>query len=259
MDYARILVATTSLQEINTSISVLIDNIITYIRVVEDLEFGLAVDACMVECDEDNRSQFSAHTGIPEENELVDTFVQQVHDDWISKPEAANSGTSGTGGEATNNTLQVPNNSMLGPFLHSEIGISKSVSAGRNSQGSKNSRHLKRNRVGSSIKNLKRIARLSSEERSVLICSLKKSRRRNVASKSSSRQTQGTSLTANSGNPGKSATSNDWKNWVALHGDEKQVQDDIHELGDSIGVVCHNNFKVLDKGSRCMGQTGKGC
>ncbi|GAU32903.1 hypothetical protein TSUD_152630 [Trifolium subterraneum] len=244
-------------EEINTSISVLIDNIITYIRVVEDLEFGLAADACMVECDEDNRSQFSAHTGIPEENELVDTFVQQVHDDWISKPEAANSGTSGTGGEAANNTLQVPNNSMLGPFLHSEIRVSKSISAGRNSQGSKNSRHLKRNRVGSSIKILKRIARLSSEERSVLIRSLKKSRRRNVASKSSSRQTQDTSLSANSGNPGKSATSNDWKNWVALHGDDKQVQDDIHELGDSIGVVCHNSFKVLAKGSRGLGAVEK--
>jgi hypothetical protein len=255
MDYARILVATTSLQEINTSISVVIDNIHTHIRVVEDLEFGFAVDACLVENDKDNRSQFSGHSGSPEEDEMVDTLVQQLHGAWISKSEAGIPGANSKGGDEVK--LKAANIASVGPSLHPVVEVSKPVPKSRFSQDTKNSRQQKRNRVVHSLKILKRLARLSSEERSALIRSLKKSHRRKAATKSASSQhPQGTSLSAKSGNSGKASNSNDWKHWAALHGDERQVQDDVHELGDSIGVDCHNSFQVLSKGNRC---SGNGC
>ncbi|GAU10944.1 hypothetical protein TSUD_112380 [Trifolium subterraneum] len=219
MDYARILVATTSLQEINTSISVVIDNINTHIRVVEDLEFGFAVDACLVENDEDNRSQFSGHFGSPVEDKLVDTLVQQLHGAWISKSEAGIPG----GDEVK---LKAANISSVGPSLHPVVENSSFIFGGKK----------------------------------CLDRSLKKSQRRTAASKSASSQhPQGTSLSAKFGNSGKASNSNDWKNWAALHGDERQVQDDVHELGDSIGVDCHNNFqmKIVSFNIRGLGAVEK--
>ncbi|GAU37371.1 hypothetical protein TSUD_277450 [Trifolium subterraneum] len=75
------------------------------------------------------------------------------------------------------------------------------------------------------------------------------SKRKKVSSsKASSRDTKGTSLTAGSGPSLKPIDSKDWKYWVALHGKEKEVEEDILEVGETIGVQCSNSFQVLDRG-----------
>jgi len=47
---------------------------------------------------------------------------------------------------------------------------------------------------------------------------------------------------------------NDWKNWVALKGCEKAVEEDIQEIGKVIGVSfkgdMHNNFSVLSRATK---------
>ncbi|GAU35351.1 hypothetical protein TSUD_337430 [Trifolium subterraneum] len=48
MDYARFKIATHSLKEINVSFQVLIDNRLTSIRLIEDIDFEFASDACLV-------------------------------------------------------------------------------------------------------------------------------------------------------------------------------------------------------------------
>ncbi|GAU22585.1 hypothetical protein TSUD_93530 [Trifolium subterraneum] len=78
--------------------------------------------------------------------------------------------------------------------------------------GSKRSSQTKRRLVVPSVKNLKRIARLSEEDRKALIRSLKKSKRQKPGSKASSRSKQGTSLSIGSSNSNKSVGSKDWKN-----------------------------------------------
>ncbi|GAU10651.1 hypothetical protein TSUD_421200, partial [Trifolium subterraneum] len=59
MGFARILIVTTSMKEINVSVKVRINNIETNIRIIEDPGFGFAKDACLVEEEDDNDSQFS--------------------------------------------------------------------------------------------------------------------------------------------------------------------------------------------------------
>lgn len=93
---------------------------------------------------------------------------------------------------------------------------------------------------------LKRIARLSAADRNVLIRSLKSSKKKTTlnASKSHSGKSKGVSLSAGSG---PSTNSNDWKNWVYVHGDAKGVEADILDVGKIIGVKCKNSFQVLSR------------
>ncbi|GAU27365.1 hypothetical protein TSUD_55180 [Trifolium subterraneum] len=63
MDYARLLIATTVLKEINGMVLVVIDNKDFCIRIIEDIEFGYATDACLVEYADDNNFECSAHSG----------------------------------------------------------------------------------------------------------------------------------------------------------------------------------------------------
>ncbi|GAU23785.1 hypothetical protein TSUD_26930 [Trifolium subterraneum] len=127
----------------------------------------------------------------------------------------------------------------------------------RHDDGSKRSSQTKRRLVVPSVKNLKRIGRLSEEDRKALIRSLKKSKCQKTGSKASSRSKQGTSLSIGSGNSNKSVGSEDWKNWVALHGDEKTVEEDINNLGGSIGVNCSNSFQILSFNVRGLGTVEK--
>jgi len=55
MNYARFLVATPLLKEINVTEEVWIDGNFFPIRIIEDIEFGFAEDACLVECEDDNK------------------------------------------------------------------------------------------------------------------------------------------------------------------------------------------------------------
>lgn len=71
LDYARLLISTHSLKEINVIEKVWIDSRMFPIRIIEDLEFGLAED----ECKDDNNSQCSVPEGFQEEDPIVDALV----------------------------------------------------------------------------------------------------------------------------------------------------------------------------------------
>jgi hypothetical protein len=114
--------------------------------------------------------------------------------------------------------------------------------------------------VAPSLIGMKKIARLSEVDRNALIRSLKKSKRRLVkgkSSKSSSKtcscKNNGISLSVGSG---PSANSKDWKNWTALHGNAKEVEEDIIDVGESIGIQCKNSFQVLSRGGMRGGAAG---
>jgi hypothetical protein len=82
MDFARILITTSSLKEINTTVKVLIDNKDFYIRLVEDWGHGFANDVCLGELEDDNNSHFSDHSDLKADEPFVEEFVQQLHEQW---------------------------------------------------------------------------------------------------------------------------------------------------------------------------------
>ncbi|GAU44846.1 hypothetical protein TSUD_400470 [Trifolium subterraneum] len=241
MDYARFMIATPSLKEINVTFQVLIDNRLTSIRLIEDIDFEFASDACLVACDSDNNSVCSAHTRFQDEEPLVNAFVQQIHDDWKTKSE----------GRVIKNRVSPKQATPLQPV--SEHSVMKSEQ--RVSHGSSKSRKLKKCKFTPSVKGMKKLARLSAADRNALIRSLKNAKRRKSGSSSvkvNSQGKQGTSLTAGSGFSGKDTGSNDWNNWVALHGDEQTTQRDVAVVGNCIGVKCSNSFEVLDTGNEIV-------
>jgi len=85
MDYARFLVATPLLKEIDVTEEVWIDGKMFPICVIEDVEFGFVEDACLVECEDDNNLQCLVPKGFKEDEPTVDTLVKQIYDDWVLK------------------------------------------------------------------------------------------------------------------------------------------------------------------------------
>ncbi|GAU36595.1 hypothetical protein TSUD_362650 [Trifolium subterraneum] len=52
--------------------------------------------------------------------------------------------------------------------------------------------------------------------------------------------------------------SQDWNHWMALHGDESQVQKDVQQMGENIGVKCSNSFQAIARPKRCGSGKGAG-
>jgi hypothetical protein len=84
MDFARILIATPSLQNLNFTIPVQIEDKVACLRIVEEQGSLLAEDVCLSDCAEDI-GQFSIHTGVQEDEPIVDALVDQLHADWVTK------------------------------------------------------------------------------------------------------------------------------------------------------------------------------
>jgi len=262
MDYARFLIATSDLKELNYVVHFLIDGKVYPIRFIEDLEFAFADDACLTEF-EDDKSLSSIPECIHEDEPLVDALVQHMQDDLarheneVQEVNVYDTNTSLQGKVdlcvVKENSEDSTTKSMTETALEKRnIGVCKV---------SKKNRVSKRPKVVPSLISLKKIARLSEADRNGLIRSLKKSKgsKRNSvkgkSSKSSSCNKIGASLSAGSG---PSANSKDWENWVALHGDAKVVEDDIIAVGESIGIQCNNSFQVLSRGGVRGGAAGVG-
>ncbi|GAU41532.1 hypothetical protein TSUD_140630 [Trifolium subterraneum] len=250
MDFASILIATSSVKEINVTIKVLIDNVMTDIHIIEDVGFGLASDACLLEIEEDNNSQFSSHTGMPEAAPLVDDFVQKLHDDWVNnvvvdKMEESNTVNQAIPSSPTSQPKQASKEKIIKPpsvgIVKEQAQVKQKISkeGGRKQQS-------KRRILILTVYGLKKIARLSETERNALIRSLKKAKRQKGASSSGKVTSQGkncTSLSVGSGATAGATNSQDWNNWVALHKCENQVKEDVQEMGEKLGIKCHNSFQ----------------
>jgi hypothetical protein len=110
-------------------------------------------------------------------------------------------------------------------------------------------------RVGGSLRHLlfslKRVARLPSEDRKEVVRILKKNARRR-RNRGKDNQSGGVvPQTSSEGVTASSSVNNDWKNWVALQGNDRVVEDDVMNIGKTIGVTFAgdktNMFSVLSK------------
>jgi hypothetical protein len=61
VDHARLLVTTTILKKVNILKEFCINGLKFHIRIIEDLEFGLTDDACLLEYENDNQYVRSEH------------------------------------------------------------------------------------------------------------------------------------------------------------------------------------------------------
>jgi len=83
LDYARLLISTSILKELNVVEDLWIDARKFSICIIVDPEFDLADDVCMVEYEDDhNNSVGFEPVGMHDEEPLVETIMNQMYDDW---------------------------------------------------------------------------------------------------------------------------------------------------------------------------------
>ncbi|GAU46718.1 hypothetical protein TSUD_244120 [Trifolium subterraneum] len=168
MDYARLLIATTNLKEINGVVSVVIDNKVFCIRIIVDIEFGYATDACLVEYADDNKSECSAHSGMHADEPLVDAFVQQIHDDWVmQKEENVKVSRNSIHIASSPNATEVDNAVVTGRVPPSRSGEEYVGVQAPQPMGV--SKQPRRRVLIPSVYGLKKLARLSTADRNALI------------------------------------------------------------------------------------------
>jgi len=234
MDYARLLISTSILKEVNSFESICIDGRIYPICLIEDFEFGLADDACLVEYEDDHKFSFSEPDYVQNDEPAVDTLLNQLKDDFKEVPFEPEEGVVKVFDDQ--NVMQVDSKNY-----QARVGVSNS---NNNVEVSMNRKHRKRKLVPTVI-DLKRVARLSKKDRNASIRSLKsfkKSKGKRKSLKGSQGKAVGVSLSAESGS---STNNKDRKNWVLLHGNEQVVEKDVIDVGKKLVVYCENNFQVL--------------
>lgn len=96
--------------------------------------------------------------------------------------------------------------------------------------------------------NLKRIARLSEEDRKVVLRALRKKKRRHKVV-SDTHVNKVNSPVSSSVNDSQSSVNYDWSSWLVLHGNSKALSDDVRGMGKLVGVNfqgdIQNRFDVL--------------
>jgi hypothetical protein len=209
-------------------------------------------DACLIDSEEDNYSLCSIHTGMQDAEPLVEALVQNLHDDWGAKVHHEDNL-----GCAEHISKRAKVSSAENPINSKGINLSaddccrKDLHKQWKQRSKGRSKYPYRRKVFPSVVGLKKIARLSEEDRLALIRFLKKSRcmkREKKSPNSGSRNRQGTSLSAGSRCSGKGSDSKEFSNWLTLHGDKKQAENDVKKVGEIIGVACSNSFGALSRG-----------
>jgi hypothetical protein len=101
------------------------------------------------------------------------------------------------------------------------------------------------------VHSLKKVARLPSKDRAEVLKVLGKCVRRRRAGAQGEQAPSADRKTSSESPPSLGSNTNDWKNWVAVHGDERMAADDVRGIGNSIGVSFHgvteNMFTVLSR------------
>ena len=86
-DYARILLATSSLEVLNISKSILIDGELVELKIIEEWGFAIGEDACLLDDDADSKALIPDKcydTVAPEISDQVDNLVNNLADDWAT-------------------------------------------------------------------------------------------------------------------------------------------------------------------------------
>jgi hypothetical protein len=218
------------------------------IRIIEESVLERVEDACLHECEEDNSSQYSYRTGMYDDEPSVEAFVNRMQEVWEEKAEEVSKEAS-----ITVNQNKVTVNRCDSVRVKPPEATSTSVSHGRKKQ-------VRKKILVPSVYGIKKIARLSEEDRNALIRALKIEKRNRAlkkASKGSSVAKQGTSLSAGTGLKRTTNNSKDLKSWIALHGKEQKVQEDVEDLGVKLGVKCSNSFQALSGGKNKASKKGR--
>ncbi|GAU42662.1 hypothetical protein TSUD_398680 [Trifolium subterraneum] len=223
-DYARMLVATSSVEVLNLNANILVDEVMVEIKVIEEWGFNLGEDACLVE-EEDQQELLVEQVGEQSDHELsnhVDMLVEKLADEMVGvkgelhvdpdKP----LGDAGAADRDACGDTQVDPPVLRGDTIH-ELHVSD--------------RESKRKKVGGvlrhTVQTLKRVARLHGGER------------REVAS-----------------------VNKDWENWMVMHEDEKVAVEDVWGIGEAIRIkvkgVSANMFSVLSMGARIVSWNVRG-
>ncbi|GAU29337.1 hypothetical protein TSUD_227080 [Trifolium subterraneum] len=172
-------------------------------------------------------------------------FVQHLQEDWANSLNNNNNNEVNKGG--CNSGKQASSTAKKDQISHKH---SKGSVASAPASGHSN-RKLKKKILVPPAYGIRKMARLSETERHRLIQSLKKAKNKQVSRCSSKANAHGDNCTSFSVGPNNSKNtinSQDWNNWFILHGNEKQIQEDINEVGEKLGVKCDNRFQALVKG-----------
>jgi hypothetical protein len=101
------------------------------------------------------------------------------------------------------------------------------------------------------VHNLKKVARLSSEDRDEVLKVLKKNGLRRQGGVGVNRSCSANRQVSHEVSSSSVSLNNDWENWVALQGNDQLVIDDVCGIGNSIGVKVKgdtaNMFNVLSR------------
>jgi hypothetical protein len=116
-----------------------------------------------------------------------------------------------------------------------------------------------------SIYSLKRIARLSSNDRIEVLKILKKSERQRRRRVGVGQSSKGTTLVPSVEAISSASVNNDWQHWVAMQANNGVIEDDVLEVGQALKVTFGgdnaNMFSVLakaDKGRQAPSVSAKG-
>lgn len=84
LDYARILVATPSLNIINDDIEILVDDMVLTVKIVEEWGLSIGEDVCLFEeestCDESERMEVPGDLGV---NNDVEVLLNEIEQDFL--------------------------------------------------------------------------------------------------------------------------------------------------------------------------------
>jgi len=92
-DYARVLLATSSLEVINFSERILIDGVIVELKIIEEWGFAIGEDACLLENDVVSNGSIPDNNfdNVARENcDQIDHLVNDIVDDWATDIDADN-------------------------------------------------------------------------------------------------------------------------------------------------------------------------
>jgi hypothetical protein len=99
------------------------------------------------------------------------------------------------------------------------------------------------------VHNLKKIVRLPSKDRGEALKALGKCIRRRRGGDQANRSNPASGQASSEESSAAGSDNNDWKNWVAVHGNEQMVVDNVWGIGQTIGVTFggdkENMFNVL--------------
>jgi len=86
-DYARVLLATSSLEVLNLTDKILVDGVLVELKIIEEWGFSIGEDACLVEDDVDSKAFIPDNNFehvIPKNREHVEDLINNLSDDWVS-------------------------------------------------------------------------------------------------------------------------------------------------------------------------------